>query len=57
MRLRKFGRVLDGIPTLIKFGDLGANSNGRNLLSANEVVASKVAELMNIEHVFMLLLN
>lgn len=49
--LKKVWVSLDGIPTLIKFGDLGTNSNGNNLLSANEVVASKVAELMNIEHV------
>ena len=49
--LEKTWISLDGIPTLLKFGDLGPNTNGRNLLSANEVVASKVAELMGIEHV------
>lgn len=49
--LKKVWVSLDGIPTLIKFGDLGINSNGKNLLSANEVIASKVAELMNMEHV------
>lgn len=49
--LKKTWLSLEGIPTLIKFGDLGINSKGKNLLSANEVIASKVAELMNIEHV------
>lgn len=49
--LKKTWLSLDGVPTLLKFGNLGMNSNGKNLLSANEVIASKVAELMEIEHV------
>lgn len=49
--LKKTWLSLDGVPTLIKFGDIGINSNGKNLLSANEVIASKVAQLMGINHV------
>lgn len=41
----------DGVPTLVKFGNLGPNAAGANLLSANEVAASRVAAAMEISHV------
>ena len=49
--LEKYWLSLDGVPTLLKFGNLGTLSKGENLLSANEIIASKIAALMNIEHV------
>lgn len=49
--LKKYWLSLDGIPTLVKFGDLGEEANGKNLLSANEVVAARIAKIMEIPHV------
>ena len=49
--LEKYWISLNGIPTMIKFGDFGDMAKGKNLLSANEVVATKIAELMGIKHV------
>lgn len=46
--LKKGWMLLNNEPILIKFGNLGANAHGANLLSANEVVATKVARLMDI---------
>ena len=42
---------LKGVPTLLKTGKFGLNANDKHLLSANEVIAYKVAKLMEIEHV------
>lgn len=43
--------VMDGeIPSLIKFGDFGPNAGGKNLLSANEVTAYRIACMMGINH-------
>lgn len=49
--LKKYWFSANGIPTLVKFGDLGEEANGKNLLSANEVIAARIAEIMEIPHV------
>lgn len=49
--LQKGWITIDSIPTLLKFGELGINAHGKNLLSANEVVAGKIAASMDIDHV------
>lgn len=41
----------DNHALLIKEGKFGPNANGQNLLCANEVAASKIADLMGIKHV------
>lgn len=38
-------------PILVKRGNFGINSGGKNLLSANEIVVSKIADLCGISHV------
>lgn len=48
--LKKTWISVNNIPTLVKFGDLGIYSEGRNLLSANEVIISQIAQEMNIPH-------
>lgn len=48
--LEKYWLSIDGIPSLIKFGNL-RNIAQNNLLSANEIIASRVACLMGIDHV------
>lgn len=48
--LKKAWLNIDGIPTLIKFGDLGEKANKKNLLSANEVAAYRISGLMGIDH-------
>lgn len=50
--LRKGWISMNHRPVLLKFGDLGQNAKKTNLLSANEVIASKVAEEMGICHVY-----
>lgn len=49
--LKKFWISLGGVPNLVKYGDFGEVARGKNLLSANEVVASRIAEIMQISHV------
>ena len=49
--LKKTWLSIDGMPTLLKYGNFGDQANGKNLLSANEVIASQVANLMEIPHV------
>lgn len=49
--LKKAWVSLSGVPTLLKTGKLGPNANDKHLLSANEVVAYQVANLMGIDHV------
>lgn len=49
--LEKYWISINGVPTLVKFGKFGDMSQGKNLLSANEVVASKIADIMGINHV------
>lgn len=49
--LKKTWLSIDGMPTLLKYGNFGDQANGKNLLSANEVIASQVADLMEIPHV------
>ena len=41
----------DNHPILIKGGKFGPNANGQHLLCANEVAASRIADLMKINHV------
>ena len=49
--LKKAWININEIPTLIKFGNLGDKAKRKNLLSANEVAAYKIAALMGINHV------
>ena len=49
--LSKAWIYMDGIPALVKRGNLGDYTEGKNLLSANEVAAYKVADEMEISHV------
>lgn len=42
---------MDGVPVLIKRGNLGRETGKKNLLSANEVVAYRIAKKMEINHV------
>lgn len=49
--LEKYWVSLNGKPHLVKFGDFGDMAQGKNLLSANEVVASRIASIMGINHV------
>lgn len=37
----------ENIPYLVKFGDFGDNAHGKNLLSANEVVAYRIGKAMD----------
>ena len=48
--LKKTWVISDGVPSLIKFGNIGPNADGRNLLSANEVAACRIAEMIGIKH-------
>lgn len=48
--LKKAWVVASGVPSLIKFGDFGDNAGGKNLLSANEVAAGRLAEKMGVHH-------
>lgn len=48
--LKKAWVLASGVPTLVKFGDFGINAGGKNLLSANEVAAWRLAERMGICH-------
>lgn len=47
--LKKGWVLLDDIPVLVKFGNYGDHAMGKNLLSANEVVAYRVAQEMQID--------
>lgn len=47
--LRKGWVLLDGMPVLVKFGDFGDHAMGKNLLSANEVAAYRIAQEMQID--------
>lgn len=49
--LRKAWILQDGIPMLVKYGDFGPNAGGKNLLSANEIAASRIARMMGVRHV------
>lgn len=49
--LEKYWISLNGTPTMIKFGNFGDMAQGSNLLSANEIVASRIAAIMGIKHV------
>lgn len=48
--LTKAWMYIDDVPSLVKFGELGPNAVGRNLLSANEVAVGRIAALMGIDH-------
>lgn len=48
--LKKAWVIASGVPSLVKFGDFGANAGGKNLLSANEVAAWRLAKTMEICH-------
>lgn len=48
--LRKTWTMADSVPSLVKFGDFGVNAGGKNLLSANEVAAWRLAKRMGIRH-------
>lgn len=41
----------NGEPTLIKYGDLDKRSHNKHMLSANEVIASEISNILNIKHV------
>ena len=47
--LQKGWVLLDGMPVLVKFGDFGDHAMGKNLLSANEVAAYRIAQEMQID--------
>lgn len=47
--LKKGWVLLDGMPVLIKFGNYGDHAMGKNLLSANEVAAYRIAQEMQID--------
>lgn len=47
--LKKGWVLLDGMPVLIKFGNYGDHAMGKNLLSANEVIAYRIAQEMRID--------
>lgn len=49
--LSKAWVYMDNVPMLVKRGDFGEYAHGKNLLSANEVAAYKVALEMGINHV------
>lgn len=48
--LAKAWMYINGVPSLVKFGELGPNAAGKNLLSANEVAASQIAASMGVNH-------
>lgn len=50
--LKKFWLNIDNVNIFCKFGNL-ANSTqfGENVLSANEIISSKIAKLLNINHI------
>jgi len=48
--LKKAWVMAGGVPSLVKFGNLGVNASGKNLLSANEVAAYRIAQAMGLNH-------
>lgn len=48
--LKKVWVSINNEPTLIKYGDLDKRSQNKHMLSANEVIASEISNILNINH-------
>lgn len=49
--LKKVWLSVNGEATLVKCGDIGEKTNGKHLLSANEIIASEIANIIGLNHV------